>query len=61
MPPTYDYQCSACGKKVVKVQAITDEPLRKCPKCSKLKLVRQISAGTNFILKGLKWESKEGY
>jgi len=50
--PTYDYKCSACGKKVEYFQHITEDPLKKCPKCGKNKLQRQIGGGAGLIFKG---------
>jgi len=35
-------------------QKISDKPLRKCPECRKLSLVKLISAGA-FVLKGSGW------
>jgi len=50
--PTYDYRCEACGKKLEVFQSITDSPKRKCPKCGRAKLKRQIGAGAGIIFKG---------
>ena len=50
--PTYDYICDACGHSVEAFQSITAKPLRKCPECSRMKLVRQIGTGAGFIFKG---------
>ena len=54
--PTYDYSCDACGHEFERQQRITEKPLRKCPKCGKLKARRMIGGG-GFILKGGGWES----
>lgn len=54
--PTYDYKCDACGKGFSKEQRITEDPIKKCPKCGKLKARRMISGG-EFILKGGGWYS----
>src|SRR5258708_7193567 len=54
--PTYDYACENCGHKWDVEQRMTDDPIRKCPKCGKLKARRQITGG-NFILKGSGWYS----
>lgn len=54
--PTYDYACDACGYEFERQQRITEKPLRKCPKCGKLKARRMIGGG-GFILKGGGWES----
>lgn len=54
--PTYDYFCDACGNEFERFQRITEKPLKKCPKCGKLKARRMIGGG-GFILKGGGWES----
>ena len=54
--PTYDYSCDHCGHSFERVQRITENPVKKCPKCGKLKARRMI-AGGGFILKGGGWES----
>ena len=54
--PTYDYSCDACGYEFEREQRITEDPIKKCPKCGKLKARRMI-AGGGFILKGGGWES----
>lgn len=55
--PTYSYQCDACGHEFDKEQRITEKPVKKCPKCKKLKARRMIAASPGFILKGGGWES----
>jgi putative FmdB family regulatory protein len=57
--PTYEYGCEACGKKWETEQRITEAPLKKCPKCGKLKAKRLISGGS-FMLKGGGWYA-DGY
>lgn len=52
--PTYDYACENCGHKWDVEQRMSEDPIRKCPKCGKLKAKRQITGG-NFILKGGGW------
>ena len=54
--PTYDYACDNCGHEFERQQRITENPLKKCPKCGKDKARRMIGGG-NFILKGGGWES----
>lgn len=49
--PTYDYECTHCGKQFEVFQNINDKPLNKCPKCSK-KLKRLIGKGAGIIFKG---------
>ena len=50
--PTYDYVCDICGCEFEKFQPITAGPLKKCPKCGKLKLKRLIGTGAGIIFKG---------
>lgn len=50
--PTYDYVCSACGHRFEEFQAMSAEPLKKCPACKKSKLERLIGAGAGVIFKG---------
>ena len=50
--PTYEYRCDACGHEFEQSQSIKDGPLKKCPKCGKLKLKRLISAGGGVLFKG---------
>ena len=52
--PTYDYACEACGHHWDVEQRMSEDAIRKCPKCKKLKARRQITGG-NFILKGSGW------
>ena len=49
--PTYEYECAACGKRFERRQAITEEPLSRCPGCGG-EVRRLISGGAGFILKG---------
>jgi putative FmdB family regulatory protein len=57
---TYEYACGACGNEWEAEQRISEEPLKKCPKCGKLQAKRQISRGAGFILKGGGWYA-DGY
>jgi putative FmdB family regulatory protein len=54
--PTYEYSCAKCGHEFEREQRITEEPIRRCPKCRALKAKRMIST-TSFILKGGGWYS----
>ncbi len=49
--PTYEYECVNCNKTFEVFQKITDEPLKKCPKCNK-KINRLIGGGSGVIFKG---------
>ena len=50
--PTYEYQCDACDHRFELFQPITSNPIRKCPKCGRLKVRRLISGGGAIIFKG---------
>lgn len=50
--PTYEYVCDACEHGFEEFQAITAEPLKKCPECGKRKLRRVIGTGGAVIFKG---------
>jgi putative FmdB family regulatory protein len=52
--PVYEYQCSACGHEFEREQRISEDPIKKCPQCGKLKAKRLISR-TSFVLKGGGW------
>jgi putative FmdB family regulatory protein len=52
--PVYEYQCSACQFEFEREQRISEDPIKKCPKCGKLKAKRLISR-TSFVLKGGGW------
>lgn len=52
--PTYEYGCEACGAQWELEQRISEDPIKKCRKCGKMKARRLISGG-NFILKGSGW------
>jgi putative FmdB family regulatory protein len=50
--PTYEYQCDACNHNFDEFQSITESPLKKCPKCGKLKLRRLFGTGAGILFKG---------
>jgi len=57
--PTYEYVCAKCGHRFEKFQAITEKPLRTCPKelCGQRrwgrgKVRRVIGAGAGLLFKG---------
>ena len=50
--PTYEYHCDACEHGFDEFQSITEPPLKKCPKCGKLKLRRIFGTGAAVIFKG---------
>jgi putative FmdB family regulatory protein len=50
--PTYDYVCDACEHSFAEMQKMSDNPLKKCPKCGKLKLRRLFGTGAAILFKG---------
>ncbi len=52
--PIYEYQCTGCHHQFDLLQKISDEPVKKCPHCSKDSAVRLVSAA-GFQLKGTGW------
>ncbi len=50
--PTYEYECLSCGKELEFFQKMSDDPLKKCPSCGKLKLKRKLGTGAGIIFKG---------
>src|SRR5712691_6685240 len=50
--PTYEYQCDACSHNFDELQAFSDKPLKKCPKCGKKKLRRVFGIGAAVLFKG---------
>ncbi len=55
--PTYEYVCEACHHAWEFEQRMIEDPVKKCPKCKKLKAQRVIAGASNFILKGGGWYS----
>lgn len=49
--PTYEYQCQACGLRLDRRQAVTEQPLSECPSCGG-RLRRLVSGGLGFVFKG---------
>lgn len=52
--PFYEYECPKCGHHEEVLQAISDKPLTKCPKCGKAGFKKLVSAPV-FRLKGSGW------
>ena len=49
--PTYEYECMECNQHFEAFQAMSDEPIKNCPKCGK-EVRRLIFGGTGVIFKG---------
>jgi putative FmdB family regulatory protein len=52
--PIYEYVCENCQHAFETIQKISDDPLRKCPECGRLKLKKRMSRAA-FRLKGGGW------
>lgn len=50
--PTYEYHCDACEHNFDEFQSMSEEPLKKCPKCKKSKLRRVFGTGAAILFKG---------
>ena len=57
--PLYEYICEACDHEFDMIQKFSDKPIKKCPECGKLKVVKKVSM-TGFKLEGGGWY-KDGY
>ncbi len=49
--PTYEYECAKCGLEFERFQRMSEEPLKRCPKCRGA-VRRKISAGAGLLFKG---------
>lgn len=49
--PTYEYECRKCRHNFEVFQAMSDEPIKTCPKCGK-EVRRLIFGGAGVIFKG---------
>lgn len=52
--PSYDYKCSSCNYEFEEFHSMSAKPLKKCPECGKLKLIKLIGPGVSIIIKGTK-------
>lgn len=52
--PIYEYECTACGHTLEKLQKVSEPPLAQCPECHGASLQKLISAA-GFRLKGGGW------
>ena len=46
------YVCTKCGHEFEQFQSMTEDHLKKCPKCKKDALKRKIGTGAGIIFKG---------
>src|SRR5512137_1339939 len=49
--PIYTYQCENCGVRFDQQQRFTDQPLTRCPECSK-KTLRKVYTPVGIVFKG---------
>jgi putative FmdB family regulatory protein len=52
--PIYTYRCESCGVQFERHQSFKDEPLKRCPECSKNSL-RKVITPSGIIFKGSGW------
>jgi putative FmdB family regulatory protein len=52
--PIYTYRCESCGVQFERHQSFNDEPLKRCPECSKNSL-RKVLTPAGIIFKGSGW------
>lgn len=52
--PIYEYECTACGHILEKLQKLDAPPLSQCPQCHAATLQKRVSAA-GFRLKGGGW------
>lgn len=50
--PTYEYSCKNCSHRLEKLQKMSDEPLKHCPKCQKETLQRIPGRGIGLSFVG---------
>ena len=49
--PTYDYECTKCGRRFEQFQNMSDKPVRTCSECGG-RVRRLIGTGAAVIVKG---------
>ena len=49
--PTYEYECTKCGHTFEKFQSMTEERVKRCPKC-RCKVKRLLGTGAGILFKG---------
>ncbi|HEY3311480.1 MAG TPA: zinc ribbon domain-containing protein [Anaerolineales bacterium] len=52
--PIYIYRCENCGVQFERHQSFSDEPLKRCPECSKNSL-RKVLTPAGIVFKGSGW------
>ena len=49
--PTYEYECRKCGHRFERFQRISEEPVKRCPKC-RCAVRRMLGGGAGLLFKG---------
>jgi putative FmdB family regulatory protein len=49
--PIYTYRCESCGVQFERQQKFSDQPLTRCPECSK-KTLRKVYTPVGIVFKG---------
>lgn len=49
--PIYTYRCESCGIQFERQQSFNDQPLTRCPECSK-KSLRKVFTPVGIVFKG---------
>lgn len=59
--PTYQYICNACKHTFEHMQGIKANKLKRCPKCDKNALKREIGTGGGIIFRGEPFSASTEY
>lgn len=57
--PTYEYECTKCGKQWERFQSIKAEPERDCPKCGRATARRKVGIGFAILSGGRSGDAGE--
>ncbi|MFM7798176.1 MAG: FmdB family zinc ribbon protein [Planctomycetota bacterium] len=57
--PTYEYECTKCGKQWERLQSIKAEPERECPKCGRATARRKVGIGFAILSGGRSGDAGE--
>ena len=57
--PTYEYECTECGKQWERFQSIKAEPERECPRCGRATARRKVGIGFAILSGGRSGDAGE--
>ena len=57
--PTYEYECTKCGKQWERFQSIKAEPERDCPKCGRATARRKVGMGFAILSGGRSGDGRD--